>query len=158
MSSTVIVDTSIVIKWMIEEPDSDAAVALLARWINEGTVILAPVLLAYEITNVLYQRIRKGLLTVAEAEQALAYVLSNTVEIDVPPDYALNIRATQLAYEYSLSAAYDAHYLALAEREHCEYWTADLKLLNATNKKLSWVKNLRDSLTQPSDEEKDSAS
>lgn len=75
MSNTVIVDTSIVIKWMIEEPDSDIAIALLARWINEDTIILAPVLIAYEITNVLYQRIRKGLLTVSEAEQALSYVL-----------------------------------------------------------------------------------
>lgn len=152
MNSTVIVDTSIVIKWMIEEPDSDSAIALLARWINEGKIILSPVLLAYEITNVLYQRIRKGLITVNEAEQALSYVLSNTVEIDVPQDYALNIRATQLAHEYSLSAAYDAHYLALAERENCEYWTADVKLLNATSKKLTWVRNLHDVLDHHSEE------
>ena len=149
MSNTVIVDTSIVIKWMIEEPDSDIATVLLSRWISEDTVILAPVLLAYEISNVLYQRIRKGLITVKEAEQSLSYVLTNTVELDVPQDYSLNIRATQLAHEFSLSAAYDAHYLALAEREHCEYWTADIKLLNATSKKLSWVRNLKDSLIRP---------
>lgn len=40
----------------------------------------------------------------------------------------------------------NAHYLALAERENCEYWTADIKLLNATGKKLTWVRNLRDAL------------
>lgn len=74
MSHTVIVDTSIVIKWMIEEPDSDIATALLTQWISEGKVILAPVLLAYEITNILYQRIRKGLITVKEAEQSLSFI------------------------------------------------------------------------------------
>jgi hypothetical protein len=46
MSNTVVVDTSIVIKWVIDETDSSIAVALLARWISEGLIILAPSLLA----------------------------------------------------------------------------------------------------------------
>ncbi len=36
MSNKVVVDTSIVIKWVFDETDSSIAVALLARWINEG--------------------------------------------------------------------------------------------------------------------------
>src|SRR5712692_8112421 len=68
MSNTVVVDTSIVIKWVIDETDSSIAVALLARWISEGLIILAPSLLAYEITNVLYQRLRKGSITLDEAD------------------------------------------------------------------------------------------
>ena len=67
--SSVVVDSSIVIKWIIEESDSDIAASLLARWFVEGTVILAPILLAYEITNVLYQRVRKGDIPLQEAEQ-----------------------------------------------------------------------------------------
>lgn len=54
MKHTVIVDTSIVVKWVHDEPDSDIAVALLKEWTSKGTVMLAPALLAYEITNVLY--------------------------------------------------------------------------------------------------------
>jgi predicted nucleic acid-binding protein len=54
MSNKVVVDTSIVIKWVIDETGSNIAVALLARWISEGLIILAPSLLAYEITNVLH--------------------------------------------------------------------------------------------------------
>jgi predicted nucleic acid-binding protein len=56
MSNKVVVDTSIVIKWVIDETGSNIAVALLARWISEGLIILAPSLLAYEITNVLHQQ------------------------------------------------------------------------------------------------------
>ena len=38
----------------------------------------------------------------------------------------------------------DAHYLALAERENCEFWTADTRLLNAINGKLPWVHKLEE--------------
>ena len=144
MSNTVVVDTSIVIKWVIDEPDSSTAAALLARWISEGSVILAPSLLAYEITNVLYQRLRKGSITFDEAEDALQFVLLRELKLDTSPDYALSRRATQLAHQFTLSAAYDAHYLALAERKNCEYWTADTRLLNALNGKLPWVRKLND--------------
>ena len=38
----------------------------------------------------------------------------------------------------------DAHYLALAERENCEFWTADTRLLNALKGNLPWVRKLED--------------
>jgi predicted nucleic acid-binding protein len=53
MSSTVVVDTSIVIKWVLDEPDSAMALALLRKWMGEGTVIRARALLTYEVTNAL---------------------------------------------------------------------------------------------------------
>jgi predicted nucleic acid-binding protein len=59
MKNVVVVDTSIVIKWIIDEPDSDIAMTLLVKWISEGTTIIAPLLLAYEVANVLYQRLHK---------------------------------------------------------------------------------------------------
>lgn len=46
---TVVVDASIAIKWVLQEPDSNIALALLAEWIEVGTAILAPALLAYEL-------------------------------------------------------------------------------------------------------------
>lgn len=144
MNNIVVVDTSIVIKWIIDEPDSDTATALLARWISNGAVIIAPALLAYEIANVLYQRLRKNLITIDEAEQLLTYVLLKAVELDTTQNHALNVRAIRLSHQFSLPAVYDAHYLALAEREGCEYWTADRRLLNALHGKLDWVHKLED--------------
>jgi predicted nucleic acid-binding protein len=144
MNNIVVVDSSIVIKWIVEESDSDTAVALLVKWFSDGFVILAPILLAYEITNVLYQRIRRGDIPLDEAEQLLTYVLLKALKLDTSYDYALSVRATHLAHQFSLSATYDAHYLALAERNNCEFWTADTRLLNALNGKLPWVRKLNE--------------
>jgi predicted nucleic acid-binding protein len=144
MKNIVVVDTSIAIKWIIEETDSEKAIALLNQWVIGKTVILAPVLLAYELTNVLHQRIRRGEANQEEAEQLLIYVLLNLVRLDTSYDYAQSVRALRFAQQHSLSATYDAHYLALAEREQCEYWTADARLLNGLRGQLSWVRNLSD--------------
>jgi predicted nucleic acid-binding protein len=49
----------------------------------------------------------------------------------------------------ALPAAYDAHYLALAEREQCEFWTADTRFLRAIDGKLPWVHPLADYQSTP---------
>src|SRR5258708_8052462 len=144
MSNKVVVDTSIVIKWVIDETDSSIAVALLARWISEGLIILAPSLLAYEITNVLYQRLRKGSITLDEADDALQYVLLRELKLDTLQNYDLSKRAMAFTYQFSLLATYDAHYLAPAQRDNCEFWTAHIRLFNAINGKLPWVHKLED--------------
>ncbi len=142
MRKAVIVDTSIAIKWAIDEPDSPTAFKLLIQWYREGTPVIAPALLTYEMANVLHQQIRKGKITADEAAQTITYLLQEVLEIDLKKDPAFNVRAMQLANLYGLPAVYDAHYLALAEREDCEYWTADNRLLTAVKGKLPWVHTL----------------
>ncbi|HLH61262.1 MAG TPA: type II toxin-antitoxin system VapC family toxin [Ktedonobacteraceae bacterium] len=144
MKNTVVVDTSVVMKWVIDEPDSSIAVALYMKWFNEGMRILAPALLAYEVANVLHQKVQKGSITVEEAEWTLMYLLEDALEPEFSQNAALGIRAMQLARLYSLPATYDPHYLALAEREQCDYWTADTHLWNAIGGKLPWVRRLAD--------------
>lgn len=140
MRSTVVVDTSIVIKWVLDEPDSAIALALLRKWIGEGTVIRAPALLTYEVTNALYQRVRKGELSFDKAKQALTDVFSSELELNFSERSTLSMRAMELAHQHTLPATYDPHYLALAERENCEYWTADTRLWNGVKGKLTWVR------------------
>ena len=41
-------------------------------------------------------------------------------------------------------AAYDAHYLALAEMAGCPFWTADERLYDRVHAELDWVHRLRD--------------
>jgi predicted nucleic acid-binding protein len=53
---------------------------------------------------------------------------------------ALHQRALDLAERFSLPAAYDAHYLALAEQLGAEFWTADRKLVRAVQSTLPWVR------------------
>ncbi len=144
MKRAIVVDTSIVLKWVLDEPDSATALALLNKWINEGVVIQAPALLTYEVANALYQRVRKGEITVAKAIQALKDVLFPELVLNFLEYAELSKRAITLAQQYSLPATYDTHYLALAEHEKCEYWTADSRLCNAVRDKLPWVRQLNE--------------
>jgi predicted nucleic acid-binding protein len=144
MRNVVVVDASIAIKWVLEEPDSDRADTLLAEWINKGKLILAPDLLAYEITNVLYRKVRKGEITLERAKEALTEISLTEIEFDFASDFALSTRAIELANHFSLPATYDSHYLALAEREGCELWTADLRMWNSVKGKLDWLRRLGD--------------
>ena len=45
----------------------------------------------------------------------------------------MHVTAMQLAGELRQGAAYDAHYLALAESLDCELWTADQRFYGAAN-------------------------
>jgi predicted nucleic acid-binding protein len=51
----------------------------------------------------------------------------------------ISAQAMQFAQRFGLPATYDAHYMALALSENCEYWTADARLWNAVKGKLDWV-------------------
>jgi predicted nucleic acid-binding protein len=144
MKSAIVVDTSIVIKWVLDEPDSTTALALLTKWINEETAIYVPALLIYEVANALYQRVRKAEMMAGEAQQALVDVLLPELAFKFSEYPSLSMRAIELAEQYGLPATYDAHYLALAERNQCEYWTADIRLWNAIAGKLKWVRLLSD--------------
>jgi predicted nucleic acid-binding protein len=142
MKSTIVVDTSIVLKWVLDEPDSAIALALLTSWTNEGTVIQAPALLTFEVANALFQRVHKREMTLEKAMQALEDVLLPELELHFLEYKELSKRAMAVSQQYNLSATDDAHYLALAEQEECELWTADSRLWNAVRDKLPWVRQL----------------
>jgi predicted nucleic acid-binding protein len=138
------IDSNIALKWVLDEPDSPEALALLTEWSRKRITMLAPALLAYEATNILFQNVRKGKITFDTARNGLRRVILAGIEFDFPYDYRLSQRAIELANKYNLPAAYDAHYLALAEREDCELWTADSRMWRAVQAKLPWIRNLSD--------------
>lgn len=144
MKNTVVIDSNIALKWVLDEPDSPEALALLTEWVRKRTTLLAPALLAYEAANILFQNVRKDKITFDTARNGLSRVILAGIEFDFPYDYRLSQRAIELANKYNLPAAYDAHYLALAEREGCELWTADSRMWRAVQNKLPWVRNLSD--------------
>ena len=135
--STVVVDASVVVKWVLEEPYSTEAIALLNQWAAQDHRILAPSLLAYEVTNALYKRVVRGELSLDEAQAALADVLSTGPELAT--NEAASPRALELAHQFHRPSSYDAHYLALAVWESCDFWTADERLWNAVRATLPWV-------------------
>lgn len=147
MRNAVVVDASIAIKWILEEEDSDRADTLLTEWIDKGMQILAPDLLAYELTNALYRKVRKGEISLDRAKEALIEISLTEIEFEFSSEFALSTRAIEVANHFSLPATYDSHYLALAERKECELWTADLRLWNSVKGKLNWVRLMHDYTT-----------
>ena len=100
----------------------------------------APRLWLSETTSALRFLLSRKEITSDEAEQALRTIHGLRVEI-LNEDEELSLRALQLAGKLGQSKAYDAFYLALAEKLAAEFWTADERLANRCQRdlKLSWV-------------------
>ena len=138
MNDNVVVDANIAIKWVLIETDSEIAKAILAEWKKKKMVIYVPTLLTYEVTNILYREVRAGRITSQTAIDGINMILRA-----VSPVYsrisALNLRALDLAKHFGLPATYDTHYLALAERKDCSFWTADARIWRVVKDQFDWV-------------------
>ena len=143
MNNSVVVDANIALKWVLTEADSSIARALLAEWTRKRIAILAPALLVYEVTNILYREVCTGKITFDTARNAINTIL-RAIALDFSQNSGLNLRAMTLANEFGLPASYDTHYLALAEREDCELWTADTRMWRVVKGQLDWVHCLAD--------------
>jgi predicted nucleic acid-binding protein len=100
----------------------------------------APRLWLSETTSAIRFLLSQKEITSEEAEQALRTIHGLRVEI-IDEDEELCLRALDLAGKLGQSKAYDAIYLALAEKLVTDFWTADERLANRCQKdlKLSWV-------------------
>ena len=131
------VDASIVIPLITHSAEGSPVLAYWRAWDASGRRIVAPTLIYYEICNALHRYAVHGELQPDEAEAALNTTLE--LDIELHGDQEMHRRALMLARKYGLSATYDAHYLALAERLRAEFWTADRRLHAATHVHLSWM-------------------
>lgn len=130
MSNYVVVDASLVVKWLLEEEDSQEARRLSERWSSTGIQPAAPRLLMYEFADILHLKVRTGQSTIDEARKAFAELIA--LEIKLIDMESIHARAIRLATQLSQGAVYDSHYLALAEHLDCEFWTADLAFARAS--------------------------
>jgi predicted nucleic acid-binding protein len=135
-----VVDASLAIKWVLEEPLDEEAMLLADEWSKAGNVPAAPGLLLAEVTNLFHRRVVAGYLSLSSARELLKKLLSMGIEIKESP--AIHLRALELAQELHLPATYDVHYLALAELLGCELWTADEKFFNSINQKKPQIRLL----------------
>jgi predicted nucleic acid-binding protein len=139
-SSTVCVDASIILRYMLQ-PENAPVQKLWQSWISDEINLVAPTLLFYEVTNGLYQQQRNNILPAETIWQTLE--LSLELPITLVTEANLHLKAREIAMRYNLPATYDAHYLALAEWMEIDLWTADLRLVNALKPfKVKWVKGV----------------
>lgn len=139
MSAAAVVDASVLVKLFLQEPDSQAARAL----VGSGRALLGPEHTTVEVASAMVRRFRTGGLTRSEAEQALAAVrqfflrgsFALTADADLLP------RAEEIALD-SKHALKDCLYVALAEREKCDLVTADVTLLVRAGAQFQFVRPL----------------
>ena len=116
--TTLVVDASVALKWVIEEEDSDLAEAILST----GIALEAPDLLQVEVANALWRRLRGGASSEEQADRAFV-TLDGAIGL-WHADKPLARRALELASSLG-HPIYDMLYLALAERRGARVITAD---------------------------------
>lgn len=117
-----VVDTSIVVKWVVKEPDSDAA----RSWV--GASLAAPDLVRAELANALWKKVRLGEI---EPEQAVSSLGSALEPVSLVPTMPLIERSLPLAIALA-HPVFDCIFLTLAESLDMPLLTADKKLWTRT--------------------------
>ena len=112
----VVVDASVVAKWLVTEEGSDAAVRLL------DSELIVPDLMFAEVANLLWKKCQRGEMDPATAQIAMSWLVR----------FPLAIHASAPLAEAALTAsrelghpAYDCFYLVLARLSEAPLVTAD---------------------------------
>lgn len=121
-----VVDSSVVIKWFVDEEDAPLSLGL------RSLPLVAPDLILSECANVFWKKVRKGEYAAAEATQAMRVLERSSLTLD--PTRGIAVRALELAHALE-HPAYDCFYLALAERRGLPVITADGKFEKALARK-----------------------
>lgn len=120
--SQCVVDASVCVKLFIREIDSDRAIRLFA---DTHTTRYAPDLLLIECANVLWTKVRNGSYPAVDAVEDMQDL--RTMDTVIEPLADVVVEALALANLHDISA-YDACYVALAEKMGIPLVTADDKL------------------------------
>ncbi len=119
-----IVDASVAAKWVLPEPGSDEAAALR----TQDSALIAPSLVAAEISNALWKSARRGDLQHESVGRMLQVAMGHFTRLIPIETLAMNALRLALKLQHPI---YDCFYLALAERERAPLITADERLIRA---------------------------
>lgn len=134
------IDASVLIHWLVPQRTDPHIYELVDGWIEDGVELIGPALLASEVVSVLRYQVYKGTIESADADRIVWLFLRLGIRrID---NVMLYRRAFELATRFGHERAYDAHYLAAAEHEGCDVWTADRKLYESTRRHFPRVKHV----------------
>lgn len=127
--SYTVLDSGILLATVQDETYTKTAQELIADLLNNDVELIAPMLLRYELIAVVRKWVYRNLTDLNSAKLALTTLLNYPITLHF--DDSLALKAYDLATLYQRPTAYDAQYLALAERFSCDFWTADERLFNA---------------------------
>lgn len=119
---TLVVDTSVALRWFFDLPGSDRAEAIL----RDGEALIAPDLVIAEIANAAWKLVVSDGVPVAVVEAVVRNAERPFVEL--VPAAQLKDRAVAIALELR-HPVYDCLYVALAEARATRVVTADARLI-----------------------------
>ncbi|NJP07809.1 MAG: type II toxin-antitoxin system VapC family toxin [Chloroflexaceae bacterium] len=134
-----VIDASVLLRAFFPDEQQMQAQALVRDFVTGQLGLLAPSLLPYEITNAVWQAIRRSRLTTVQGEA----ILTAFTDLHIPLATVGWQQVLFLARQFNCSA-YDAAYLGLAQISGQSLITADERLYNAVQPHLSWIHWLGD--------------
>jgi predicted nucleic acid-binding protein len=128
--TTLVIGSSVAIKWFVVEPYSADARRLLDGYQEGNLRFVAPDLINAEVGNILWKKHVVQGMAASDAQEVLnefqavpIRFISTAVLLDAAYRIAVTHRRT----------VYDALYLALSEKENCPMITSDERLVNAVS-------------------------
>ena len=120
-----VLDSSVAFKWLVPEVDTPKALRLRDQFTKALLELIAPDFFPVETTHALTRAERQGRILVGQAEIFWADVMTTPPQLE--PSSPLMTRAIQISSQLRIGV-YDCLYVALVEREGCDFVTADDKL------------------------------
>jgi predicted nucleic acid-binding protein len=121
-----VLDSSVAVKWVLPEVDSDKALHLRDDVRNGVHEVLAPDIFPAELAHALTKAGRQK-----RIDRTKARALWRSIMLDSPALHSSVPRAERaidIATQFNI-AVYDCLYISLAEQEVCEWVTADDKIV-----------------------------
>jgi len=126
-TADIILDSSVIAKWFFPEENGQLALKIKDDFTTNVTSISAPLLLYWEINNLLKTATKRSRITAKSAVSVYeAFLKLNFI---VYSSEELMTKTLKIAIQFDISS-YDASYVALAEYLQKPFFTADQKLLS----------------------------
>jgi len=136
----VVIDASVVVKWFVEEENSDQALKIRDKYINGEIKLIAPSIITFEILNALYHKrlfSEREMREISEALEAFSF------ELYYPKGEYVE-KTLEVVFKNDITF-YDASYIALAIIKDTYMYTADEKLIERLKEEyLKYVRNIKD--------------
>jgi predicted nucleic acid-binding protein len=134
-----VIDSSVMIKWVLAEPDSNKALGLRDDLRNSVHELLSPDIFTVEAAHALTRAERQLRISVGQARALFLDML--TTPPHVFPSQPFLLAAIDISSSMRIGV-YDCIYVALAEHEKCELITADTTLVRALQATFPFIRTL----------------
>ncbi len=138
--SDLVVDSSVVAKWVLLEADSADAQLLLADTAVQGGASIILDLALVEVTNAIWKQHFRKLISLDDTKRLLDVLLR--IPVGIEPAHKLLKPALEIAGRHG-RAVYDALFVALAAETGLQGVTADEPLYNMVHTEFSQIVLLR---------------